>query len=1309
MINPCFDVMLKMILSLIATHKSLIILRKVLRTSQSNKRGKSLVNYTIHILGFLFSQQVILGCLEIITYYSNSFAMSSRENFNLKPQRSETREDSDSALTSNALRTRFATHMFIDPKEGKTDRENYVTREDSRRVSENVTKSVVTRSVIDKRSSSSYKTREDKSVKKRDLKATSNSLTDRSHLASSSLLYLNADDREAPLSSFYASNSKDKHFSDVAKEGDHVEDAISSLYRSANDTKICDRKAHKDEGSKDSNHNTLKLRFLETNREASSFGDDSDALVFHERGGSSENRARKLEKNYRRENDNVKDRGLEDTNILRRSLERKQASNSLERDRIAKRFSVDDSFDSPKHISKTYVSLSDKWRGREPGNSKYYKDSPFLRDQSPFTQMGRGDDEVDYRGDGTFSSSSLSLEALNDNGRDELKIYRELPGRKEFLSYMARGTAGEERDLSRENRRQSSLQRDDRSRDRKRQDSFLRLRSKSSDELRELSRGENRNLLDYQSSYPLWNGASQRGTSKEQHLPSKATHDFLRQRITKVKADTETMGKAKNELISPYSVRKEPSTHDTARGKADREKDLSSEKRHQSSLERDARSRDRKRRDSLLRLRSKSSDELRELSRGENSILLDYPSNCSLWIGASQGGSSEELHSTGKATHDFLRQDVTNLKAGTESVGKAKTELISPYSVSKGPSSHDKLKEDIAKLKVETLTREHPKPYIPLIPSRVKLEDLSFKRKSRQTSIQEKLKEDTAKLKDETRDFPSLTRRASDTTTGPDSVVKEKGDILQSGATTSLFERYAYSKRDGNVFEDGMQKKESQRYGDPDTLKYIEEDRGLKMDKGNIPRVERYNDETVERDFPESSQEYGQPTRYHEKSDLRRSDGREDQEFFKRKPKEDRNRKEEVGVMENENSSFNQRCRWEEPLGFSKEIRRGSTQGYATKHVFRADSTMSMTSNKNGDHGPSSVSGFFHGSVSEEDQCAYYQKDSGDQERSNSRDPFRKSDASGPPESFRQPQSPKEKEHYKHAMPHKSEDVSTQRTNHRSTTRGSFEEPVHVRHLEYDRQKEGAIPLPYKEIEENAKNQDDFSISPLTSSSKEEHVNIARDEKGVTSSRVQRSNEVLTKKTSREDLILPRTSSTENFKKRTSRQDIYRNLSERSDHAPRTRLQEELFMQRNVISQNEIVEPILDFNEKKPSAMRELKKKVEQLKSKVDALDDSKSLGQLERYVDEHSEKKPDVEIKNPVYIPRYQPTTTEIGSGTDGVEPKQTAEVSIITNNTRLASFPKFKKRPGTMVLLRFSITCGLLNSKVNRQMRFSLPSMKC
>lgn len=66
--------------------------------------------------------------------------------------------------------------------------------------------------------------------------------------------------------------------------------------------------------------------------------------------------------------------------------------------------------------------------------------------------MGRGDDEVDYRGDGMFSFSFFFLEVFNDNGRDEFKIYWELLGRKEFFFYMVRGMVGEERDFLRENR-----------------------------------------------------------------------------------------------------------------------------------------------------------------------------------------------------------------------------------------------------------------------------------------------------------------------------------------------------------------------------------------------------------------------------------------------------------------------------------------------------------------------------------------------------------------------------------------------------------------------------------------------------------------------------------------------------------------------------------------------------------------------------------------------------------------------------------------------------------------------------------------
>ena len=55
-----------------------------------------------------------------------------------------------------------------------------------------------------------------------------------------------------------------------------------------------------------------------------------------------------------------------------------------------------------------------------------------------------------------------------------------------------------------------------------------------------------------------------------------------------------------------------------------------------------------------------------------------------------------------------------------------------------------------------------------------------------------------------------------------------------------------------------------------------------------------------------------------------------------------------------------------------------------------------------------------------------------------------------------------------------------------------------------------------------------------------------------------------------------------------------------------------------------------------------------QLKDKVDTLDDRRARMKLERYVDDHSERKPDVDIKPPVHIKRYQPTEFKPGSGSE-------------------------------------------------------------
>ena len=124
-----------------------------------------------------------------------------------------------------------------------------------------------------------------------------------------------------------------------------------------------------------------------------------------------------------------------------------------------------------------------------------------------------------------------------------------------------------------------------------------------------------------------------------------------------------------------------------------------------------------------------------------------------------------------------------------------------------------------------------------------------------------------------------------------------------------------------------------------------------------------------------------------------------------------------------------------------------------------------------------------------------------------------------------------------------------------------------------------------------------------------------------------------------------------------------RKASERSGNVPRrTSVRQEIVIQSRVSSPNKIVEEQQELKESKPSAMAELRKKIEQLKNKVDALDDSKSRGKLEKYIDEHSDKKPDVDIKGPVHIPRYQPKAgiPEKDFEVDGPELKQLSLIHI-------------------------------------------------
>ena len=746
--------------------------------------------------------------------------MYSKTNYSFEPRGSQTREDGNSSCTGNAAGTRYIVHMAIAPKEGMTEREKFSTREDSRCVSENVTKSVVRRSVVDKRSSSSYKTREGKTVTRRDLKGSLNSDGGLSKYPSGDLLYLNADSKDAPIASFYSSGSNNELSGEATMKGNHAEDMVSSFYRSEDDTKMSDQKSGEESGdhaSKLSNQEVSSYRLRETNR-----ANDQDALGPHERRASIEKRASKLQTLSQRANDDAKVMGLEDTNIRRRSLERKQASNSLERDRLSKRFSVDDRSDYSKHVPKTNVSFSDEWGHKELRPSYFSKGVSFHHDEHASTRYGCDDNKVDYRRQdqlgGRTMSRSFSLESLDDSERKSLGIYREIPGREEFLSHKARRETNKEKELSQLGRRQGSLERDVQGSVHERRDPFLRIRSKSSDELRDIE---------------------------------------------------------KSNLMSGY----------------------------------------------------RSTDQLSRVTSREEP-------------------RATEEYSTRKSAYDWLAQDRARLKPETATSERmSKTESISPYFDRNGTSSHDKLKEDIAKLKVETLTREHVKPYIPPTSSRGELEDHASRTRNPPVSTsQEKLKDKIAKLKTETRDFP--TRLHPDLSTGPDDKDKQRSDISQSGVTTSSFEQYSYSNTDGSVFKDAMRRSDSQRYSNPESLKHITKDvRALEMDE------DKRDEKLVKGYIPGSSQHYAHPTRGYGDLLPRRFTETEDQRGpIARKHKDNLSSYGKTDVAERESSWINRRRTEEEPWGFPKEIRRGSSEGYATKHVIRTDSTMSMTSTKNGDH-----------------------------------------------------------------------------------------------------------------------------------------------------------------------------------------------------------------------------------------------------------------------------------------------------------------------------------------------------------------------
>ena len=1154
--------------------------------------------------------------------------MSSKKHYSFDPGESSGYGKFTSGRDSG--RPTFTSNMFSAPKESKTDRENYLTKEDSKRVSENITKSVMTRSVIDRRSSSSYRTREDsKSGKTRNLQGISG--TDPSRFSLSVSYDENEKEDKAPISSFYSSYSKDEDLSKLAKfdQASHnKENGISSFYRSG---------VGLESDGKNADHITRTYQENSDSTRASSHGASFSGVHAapgeNWRSGNktdssgSLRRERSLERNVRiKDPETASERGtddsrkitLDDVHILRRALERKQASNSLERERLSKQLSEDDHSDPSDPTSKAHLSYREKdstadqlpktrssvrttydlgYRGNKRTGSDDVTDrlKKFEVAAERLGRQTRGTYSVEFPG--KLSTRSRSSEHLDDKERSRLGIYQELPGRRELLSFSrslsnVATSRSEDKDFSRQDSRTGSLDRhggsiDYKSReDRDNRASLSRLRSRSSEELRSLDK-ENEKYPSYRSRYLSRQGNFERGDTFGRDVTNTrdtrraSSHDKLREDIAKLKAETESRVTKKGD-VKLYSFSREPSI----------------------------------------------------------------------------------LRETEPPSHVKLREDIAKLKAEAES-RKAKKDDVKLYSFSRELSIQDKLKEDIAKLKAETLTRDHGKPYIPPYSSRTESEDVSSRWRRREPSIQDKLKEDIAKLKAETRNFP---RRAPATTEIiiPDRKMEERGNFSQSGLARTTIQRYHLSKKDGDVFKDELRSEETQRYGKADKERgdvFISTNGTLRMKDKPVPRDELTNAESKIRDevFPESSREHFRSKRDQGDSSLRRPSEGAPPKFFSREWDDESSswpRRDEDRLLERGDSLTFPRKVWDDPKRKSWEGRSESTQGYASKKVFRADSTLSISSTKDKEGGPSSVRGFFHGSVSEEDQSAYFSRQRGGDKED------------GHPQSTRTPESVRRPDEAVQEPFRRSANAITQPLRQPEEAAQQFAKRSDGAITEPGRGPDEAIPLPYTGYEIVIPRREE----PISSirGSRDEPKPTDKDEREVHSERVHSSREFLSRKTIK-DSHVSRESFQGNESRSPIRGDSSRRFSERSEPSTRrTSIREEVVAKEETRTPypKEVIAPMPEYKESRPSRMSELRKKVEQLKSKVDSLDDSRSRMQLERYVDEHSEKKPDVEIKDPVNIKRYQLSErrSERSSVVDGGDPLLKRSVSDITlHNTQL------------------------------------------
>lgn len=616
---------------------------------------------------------------------------------------------------------------------------------------------------------------------------------------------------------------------------------------------------------------------------------------------------------------------------------------------------------------------------------------------------------------------------------------------------------------------------------------------------------------------------------------------------------------------------------------------------------------------SLSRLRSRSSEELRP-SYEDKQVYPSYRSRALHRQGNFDREGSFRRDETNRrdsrmgemrsSTRDKLREDIARLKAEAENRTTKKD--VKLYSFSQEPTIHDKLKEDIAKLKAETLTRDHVKPYVPPASLRPASANISSRWRSREPSIQDRLKEDIARLKAEAEKMPSFPKRTSDVTTEiiiPDRRMEDMADVRHGGISRTLVERYNVSNNDGVVFKDVSRNEETKRFGDAKNPKEDEITRRRGSLRNDQPKL-RNEFRNVEKSIGDEVPLRPPADYFHPFSDrtvpssARTTEGAVSVLSTRPPlwPKENEN-----GSTERENLLTTPRDISTDPSNSSKFQ---SAEAYASKRVFKADSIVSISSSKEARGGPSSVQGHSRGSISTEGRSAYYYREMGDKEN-------------GIPDSI---------------------------------LRRSYEEIPKPAAL--PRPRDDTVRLPYSRYESVTHGRKYPASSPEGLQGEPGYEDWRkRDERR--SVRVHSNDEFVTRKTIRDDSVISRKRWEDDTPRSlSSKVESPRHIPERSKPSPRrtsTREDKHISEENKTRFCEEIDAPLPEYKEIKTSpVISELRKKIEQLKDKVDTLDDRRARMKLERYVDDHSERKPDVDIKPPVNIKRYQPTEFKPGSGSE-------------------------------------------------------------